>query len=160
MARPIRISVIGGGKATPQEVRAAEAVGRGISEAGAILICGGMGGIMAAAAKACREAGGLTVGILPGYDPDDCAPDIQIPIVTGMQEARNIIVAASGDAVIAIGGSLGTLTELGFALKLRRPVIGIGTWTLDPARCPAHAVIISAVSPEEAVAKALAAARR
>jgi len=157
MERPVRISVIGGGRATPEEARVAEAVGRAVAEAGAVLICGGLGGIMTAAARGCRAAGGLTVGILPGYDSDEAGPDILIPIVTGLNEARNVIVAASGDAVIAIGGALGTLTEIGFALKLRRPVIGLGTWTLDKSRLPAGAQIVAAATPEDAVAKALAA---
>jgi len=157
MERPVRISVIGGGRAAPEEVTAAEAVGRGIAEASAVLVCGGLGGIMAAAARGCRHARGLTVGILPGYDSADAAPDILIPIVTGLNEARNVVVAASGDAVIAIGGALGTLTEIGFALKLRRPVIGLGTWTLDESRLPAGARIIPAATPGDAVAKALAA---
>jgi len=159
MTRPLRISVIGGGRATADELATAESVGRAIAQAGAVLVCGGLGGVMEAAAHGAREAGGLTVGILPGYDAHVAAPDILVPIVTGMHEARNVIVAASGDAVIAVGGSLGTLTEIGFALKLRRPVIGLGTWSLDPSRVPADARFIAAETPEAAVAAAVRACR-
>lgn len=159
MERPVRISVIGGGRAAEDERRAAEEVGREIARAGAVLVCGGLGGVMAAAARGCRAGGGITIGILPGYDPAAAAPDILIPILTGLNEARNVIVAATGDAVIAIGGSLGTLTEIGFALKLRRPVVGLGTWTLEEERLPAGVGIIPAASPAEAVARALEACR-
>jgi uncharacterized protein (TIGR00725 family) len=156
MPSRVRIAVIGGGACTGEEGRTAEAVGRGVAARGAILITGGLGGVMAAASKGAREGGGLVVGILPGRRAADANPDVEIPIVTGMGEARNVIVAGSADAVIAVGGQLGTLSEIAFALMRAIPVVGIGTWELDAARHSGPGVI-HARDADEAVAKAFAA---
>ncbi|KPJ63105.1 MAG: hypothetical protein AMS15_01775 [Planctomycetes bacterium DG_23] len=155
MSSKYRIAVIGSGDASERESRLAEEVGREIGRQGAILVCGGLGGVMESASKGAREAGGLTVGILPGMDSKSANPYIDIPIPTGLGEARNAIVAVSGDAVIAIGGSLGTLSEIAFALKARIPVIALSTWDLDEARLPKDVRILRAKDARDAVAKAI-----
>lgn len=153
MGRSICISVIGTSSATIEEARIAQEVGRQIAKQGAVLICGGLGGVMEAVSRGAKEAGGITVGILPGEDPASANPYIDIPIVTGLSFARNVIVASSGDAVIAVGGKLGTLTEIAFALMKGIPVIGIGTWALEKERLDGYGVII-ARDAREAVEKA------
>jgi uncharacterized protein (TIGR00725 family) len=122
------IAVIGGG-AAPSEIRElAFEVGYQIASHGAILICGGLGGVMESAAKGARELGGRTIGILPGYDPESANRFIDLPIATGVGEARNVIIIASADAVVALAGEGGTLSEIGFALWLRRPVVALSSW--------------------------------
>jgi uncharacterized protein (TIGR00725 family) len=153
--RPI-VAVVGGGLCSPQEAASAEAVGRHLAEAGAILICGGMGGVMAAACRGARSAGGVTIGVLPGFNAADANPHVDIPIVTGMGEARNVIIVRTASAVIAVGGEFGTLSEIAFALKLGRPVVGLGTWELARENRPAEA-IVRAKAPDEAVRLALSA---
>ena len=106
-------------------------VGRGIAERGAVLICGGMTGVMEHAARGARAAGGLTIGLLPTEDPDDANPYIDVAIATGIGDSRNAILARTADGVIAIGGGLGTLSEIALALRNRRPTIGIRTWRFD-----------------------------
>ena len=110
--------------------RDAEAVGRGIAEAGAVLVCGGRSGVMEAASRGAREAGGEVIGILPSLSPGDANEYVSHPVATGVGHARNLAVVASGDAVIAIGGEWGTLSEIALARRLERPVIG-----LRPGRC-------------------------
>jgi len=153
--KPI-VAVVGGGICSPEEAALAEAVGRGLAEAGATLICGGMGGVMAAACRGARSAGGLTVGVLPGHSAADANPHLDVPVVTGMGEARNVIIVRTASAVIAVGGEYGTLSEIAFALKLGRPVIGLGTWELAKEGRPTQA-IVKAQTAEEAVRLALAA---
>jgi hypothetical protein len=137
----------------------AERVGAAIAAAGAVLVCGGLGGVMEAASRGAARAGGVVVGVLPGADRADANRWVTIPIVTGMGEARNVLVVRSSEAVIAIGGMYGTLSEIALALKLGRPVIGLGTWRLrQPER--RHVPIITARSPGDAVTRALLAARR
>ncbi|MEE9200252.1 MAG: TIGR00725 family protein [Candidatus Brocadiales bacterium] len=131
MAKKRCISVIGASSASDEELRVAEAVGREVAKRGAVLICGGLGGVMEAAARGAKEAGGLTVGILPGEDTAEMNPYIDIPIVTGIGYARNALVAYSGDAIIAVGGKLGTLSEMAYGLMKYKPVVGIGTWGFD-----------------------------
>jgi uncharacterized protein (TIGR00725 family) len=106
-------------------------VGRGIAERGAVLICGGMTGVMEHAARGARAAGGLTIGLLPTDDPDDANPHIDVAIATGIGHARNAILARTADGVIAIGGGLGTLSEIALALRNRTPIIGLRTWRFD-----------------------------
>jgi uncharacterized protein (TIGR00725 family) len=148
------VAVVGGGLCSPQEAAAAEAVGRQLAEAGAILICGGMGGVMAAACRGAKSVGGLTIGVLPGFNAGDANPHVDVPIVTGMGEARNVIIVRTASAVIAVGGEFGTLSEIAFALKLGRPVIGLGTWELAREARPVQAVV-RAETPDEAVRLAL-----
>ena len=134
MPKKICISVIGSGSGdtlSPQIAKIAHEVGSEIAKRGAVLICGGLGGVMAEAAKGAKEKGGLTVGILPGEDSDSANPFIDIILPTGLGFARNILVAYSGDAIIAVSGSLGTLSEISYALLKKKPVIGIHTWNLE-----------------------------
>jgi len=119
------VAVVGGGTCTPQEAAWATAVGRLIAERGAVLLCGGLGGVMAAAARGAKQAGGLTVGILPGNDPREANPDIDIALATGMGEMRNALIVRAARAVIAIGGGWGTLSEIAMARRIETPVVGL-----------------------------------
>ncbi|MGQ9569628.1 MAG: TIGR00725 family protein [Thermodesulfovibrionales bacterium] len=140
------ISVIGAGTADVATLKTAEEVGRLIAKHGAILICGGLEGVMEAASKGAHMEGGITVGILPQNNKNEANPYIDIPIVTGFGEGRNVIISRSADAIIAIGGEYGTLSEIAFGLKMGKPVIGIRTWDIKG--------IIKAKSAEDAVKKA------
>jgi uncharacterized protein (TIGR00725 family) len=106
-------------------------LGRGIAQRDAVLVCGGLTGVMEHAARGARAAGGLTVGLLPGDDPDEANEHIDVAIATGLGHARNAILARTADGVVAVGGGLGTLSEIALALRNRRPAIGIKTWHLD-----------------------------
>ncbi|MGI8513240.1 MAG: TIGR00725 family protein [Solirubrobacteraceae bacterium] len=128
-ARPL-IAVVGSWRPDPQRDAAAEAVGRGLAEAGAVVVCGGMSGVMEAACRGAAGAGGLTVGLLPGGDPGEGNAWVDVAIPTAMAELRNGLIARAGRAMIAIGGEWGTLSEVAFALKLGRPVVGLDTWEL------------------------------
>ena len=156
---PVYVSVIGAGEAGPDELAAAEAVGRELARAGAILVSGGRGGVMEAACRGAAEAHGTTVGLLPEGDRGSANPFLTVSVPTGMGELRNGLVARAGDAVIAVGGEFGTLSEIAFALRLGRPVVGLGTWELARAGEPVEA-IEPASTPAEAVERALALARR
>lgn len=151
------IAVIGAGECTPEVARLAEEVGRRLAEKGAILICGGLGGVMEAACRGANSAGGTTVGVLSGTNPGDANPYVDIPIVTGMGQARNVIVVASAEAAIAVGGGYGTLSEIGHARKLDIPVVGLETWSLKKE---GYTGIVEAKSPAEAVGKAVAWAKK
>ena len=165
MASPTRsgtqliVAVIGGSAPTPEEAAAAEAVGRALAEGDAVLICGGRGGVMEAACRGAKSAGGLTVGILPGTSPGQANPHVDIPIVTGIGQARNAIITRTAHAAVAIGGSYGTLSEIAFALAFGVPVVGLGTWEVRREGHPT-APITYAATPEEAAARALDLARR
>jgi len=148
------IAVIGGSQCSAQEVKLAETVGRELAKRGAILVCGGLGGVMEAACKGASSEGGVTIGILPGDNYKAANPYVQIPIVTGMGYARNIAVVKSAQAVIAIGGSYGTLSEISHALQSNIPVIGLNTWSLSRNGQPDNS-IIPAQNPTDAVNKAL-----
>ncbi len=148
------IAVIGGFPCTPEEARQAEAVGRQLAKKGATLICGGEGGVMEAACKGCRSEGGLTIGILPGESRRTANPYVDVPIVTGIGAARNVIVVKSAQAIIAVGGGYGTLSEISFALKNQIPVIGLGTWTFSREGEPENS-IIRVTDPIEAANLAL-----
>ena len=154
MIGPI-IAVIGGARPTPEEAATAEAVGRALAESGAVLICGGLGGVMEAACRGAKSAGGLTVGILPGTDASEANPYVDVPIVTGMHCARNVIIARTAQVVIAIGGSYGTLSEIAYTLNFGKPVVGLGTWEVQ-REGHSHVPIIRAGTPHEAVERALA----
>lgn len=146
----MQIAVIGPGKATSQECEAAYATGRMIAVSGSVLVCGGLGGVMEAVCKGAKEAGGTTVGILPGTEGGN--PYLDITIRTGLGIARNALVVLSGDAVVAVGGNYGTLSEVAIALRSGRPVFGIHTWDIEG--------VISCSSPEEAVSRAVRDAAR
>lgn len=109
-------------------------VGRGIAQRGAILICGGMTGVMEHAARGAQSLGGVTIGLLPTDDAADANPYIDVPIATGLGHARNAILALTADGVIAIGGGLGTLSEIALALRNKKPVVGLRTWQFDRER--------------------------
>jgi uncharacterized protein (TIGR00725 family) len=125
------ISVIGGGRCGAAEYALAEEVGRLVAQEGATLVCGGLSGVMEAAARGAKEAGGVTIGILPGHDRALANPYLDHVLTTGMGHARNLAVVSSGDAVIAIGGSYGTLSEIGLAARIGRPVVILGGWRLQ-----------------------------
>jgi uncharacterized protein (TIGR00725 family) len=129
---PIYIAVVGSGTADARLEALAEALGREIALAGAVLVCGGLGGVMEAACRGARSAGGRTLGILPGESRDGQNPHLDLSIVTGMGHARNALVARSADAVIALRGGPGTLSEIALAIKMGRPVVGLGAWSELP----------------------------
>jgi uncharacterized protein (TIGR00725 family) len=145
------VAVCGPGSATEEEERWAEEVGRRLAEAGAVVVCGGLGGVMDAAARGAAAAGGAVVGILPGEDRLGASEHLSVAIPTGMGEARNAIIARAADAVIAIGGEWGTLSEIALARKMGKPVVGLGTWRfVDRGED-----ITRAASPEDAVDRVL-----
>jgi uncharacterized protein (TIGR00725 family) len=158
MDRSPFITVIGASSCSTDEERLAEEVGRELARRGATLICGGLEGVMQAACRGAHSEGGLTVGILPGNRREDANPYVRIPIVTGMGYARNPIVVRSGQAVIAVGGSYGTLSEIAYAFQDNIPVIGLGTWSLQ--RCDGmNDSIIIADDAADAVEKAITISR-
>jgi len=124
------ISVIGGRRVEKKLLLAAEKAGRLIARKDAVVVCGGLGGVMEAVSRGVKAEGGLTIGILPQEHKRDINKYIDIPVVTGMGIGRNVIIARTGDAVIAIGGEYGTLSEIAFALQLGKPVVGIDTWDI------------------------------
>jgi uncharacterized protein (TIGR00725 family) len=154
MKKDTYIAVIGPSAATPAEHTLGEEVGRLIAESGAVLVSGGLGGLMEAAASGCAKAGGRSVGVLPGETRAGANPYLTTVVVTGMGEARNAIVVRTADAVIAVRGEFGTLSEIALALKMGKPVVGLGTWELAKDGAPVDA-IVRADSPADAVATAL-----
>ena len=144
----IQIGVIGAGQCSLEIERLAEEVGREIAKKKALIICGGLGGVMEASARGAKKEGGVTIGILPGFSFEDANPFIDIPIVTGLSHARNVLVVRSSQAIIAVEGGYGTLSEIGIALKLRKPVVGLRTWNISKK-------IITVETPEDAVKKAM-----
>jgi hypothetical protein len=148
------VAVCGSAEATTQEEAWAEEVGRLIAEADAVLVCGGLGGVMDAAARGCEAGGGASIGILPGERRDAASPHLTVSIPTGLGEARNALVVRAADAVIAIGGEFGTLSEIALALKVGKPVIGLGTWELAKAGAVVQ-TIVRTKAPGEAVRAAL-----
>ncbi|MFQ5896691.1 MAG: TIGR00725 family protein [Candidatus Methylomirabilia bacterium] len=147
------MGVVGASQCSEQVSDLAEAVGKGVAAAGATLVSGGLGGVMEAAARGARAAGGLTVGILPGPTHRDANPFTDIAIVTDLGHARNAVVVRSSHAVIALPGEYGTLSEVALALKMGIPVVGLQSWGhLDG--------VARADSPDEAVALALSWAER
>jgi len=140
------VAVVGPGEATAEQIEHAEAVGGGLAAAGAVLVCGGLGGIMEAACRGAAEQGGATVGLLPGSDRSAANEWVSIAIPTGLGELRNGLIVRTADVVIAVGGGHGTLSEVALALKTRVPVVGLGTWEIDG--------VLRVGSPEEAVERA------
>ena len=149
------MAVVGDGRCSAEVAALAEAVGRELAQRGAILVCGGLGGVMEAACRGAKGAGGLTIGILPGSLRHDANRYVDVPIVTGLGQARNVLVVQSAQAVIAVHGEYGTLSEIAHALKLGIPVVGLHTWSLAQEGQERRA-IIRAQTPQEAVEKALA----
>jgi len=159
MGRPVTIAVIGEGDPTPEIAMLAEAVGGEIASAGAVLVCGGLAGVMEAACRGAYQQGGVTIGILPGLRPGDANPYVTYPIPTGLGHARNILVVRSAQAVIAIGGKYGTLSEIAFAKIEGVAVIGLQTWEVRREGVDED-WIARARDPKEAVKMALEAAKK
>jgi uncharacterized protein (TIGR00725 family) len=155
LTRERYVAVVGPSAGTPAELALGEEIGRLIGRAGAVLVCGGMGGVMEAAASGCAEAGGKSVGVLPGDSRLDANPYLTVAVATGMGEGRYVVVVRTADVVIAVHGEFGTLSEIALALKIGKPVVGLGTWELGRGGLPVDA-IVQAEDPEAAVEKALA----
>jgi uncharacterized protein (TIGR00725 family) len=153
------IAVVGSGEAVPDELAVAEEAGAAVAEAGCGLVCGGLGGVMEAACRGARSRGGLTLGLLPGVDREAANGWVVVAVPTGLGEARNALVVRAADAVVAIGGGWGTLSEIALALKAGLPVVGIGTWepVLDGEVASG---VVTADDPHFAVAEALRLAGR
>jgi len=126
----IGVAVVGSGNCSLGDEQLAEEVGRRLAEAGALVVTGGLGGVMAAACRGARVAGGTTVGILPGERRSDANRWVSVAVPTGLGEGRNLVVVRAADVLVAVGGEYGTLSEIAFALKLGRPVVGLATWEL------------------------------
>lgn len=149
----IYVAVVGGAKCSTEESRLAYQVGAAIVRRGGTVICGGGVGVMEAASKSAKEAGGIVIGILPGESPHEGNSHLTAAIATGIGEARNAIIARTADAVIAVGGEYGTLSEIALALKMNKPVIGIKSWQLKPP-FPLKSSIVVAATAAEAVEQA------
>jgi uncharacterized protein (TIGR00725 family) len=149
--RPPYVAVVGGSDATADQNRAAEEVGGGLARAGAIVVTGGRGGVMEAASRGARTAGGVVVGLLPGTTRAEANEWVTVALPTGLGELRNGLVVRSADVVVAVGGAYGTLSEIALALAAGVPVIGLGSWSIDG--------IEVVTSPSEAVGRALELAR-
>jgi uncharacterized protein (TIGR00725 family) len=148
MTRTPYVAVVGPGEASPQEAQLAEEVGARLADAGAVVVTGGLGGVMEAACRGARSRRGHTLGILPGEDRDAANGWVEVAVATGLGELRNGLVVRAGDALVAIGGGHGTLSEVALALKLGRRVVGLGTWDV-------HGVE-HVSTPEEAVDRVVA----
>ena len=153
--QPVRplVAVIGGSTCTSEEAEWAGVVGRLLAERGAVLLCGGLGGVMEAAARGAKQGQGLTVGILPGNDPADANPFIDVPLATGMGEMRNALIVRAAQAVIAIGGGWGTLSEIALAQRIGTPIVGLHD------AFPSVVDMPRVTTPEQAVRWALEQAR-
>jgi uncharacterized protein (TIGR00725 family) len=128
------VAVVGASEATDEEAEVARAVGAGLARRGAIVVTGGRGGVMAAASRGAAESGGTAVGILPGPDREEANDWVTVALPTGLGELRNGLVVRAADAVIAVGGAYGTLSEIALALRAGVPVIGVGTWEIEGVR--------------------------
>ncbi|MGH2692245.1 MAG: TIGR00725 family protein [Actinomycetota bacterium] len=148
------VAVCGSSVGTDEELANAEEVGRLLAEAGAIVICGGLGGVMDAAARGAKAGGGISVGLLPGDDRVGASEHLTLALPTGMGETRNALIVRAADAVIAIGGEWGTLSEIALAMRTGKPVVGLGTWELSQSGRSADGML-TAESPEDAVRLAL-----
>jgi uncharacterized protein (TIGR00725 family) len=137
------VAVVGPGEASAQELHDAEEIGAGLAAAGAVVVTGGLGGVMEAACRGARSKRGRTLGILPGDDRDAANGWVEIAVATGMGELRNGLVVRSADALVAVGGGHGTLSEIALALKTGRPVVGLGSWEvhgIEHVRTPREAI--------------------
>ncbi len=153
------IAVVGDSSCSPEEAKLAETVGELLAQQHVTVICGGLSGVMEAVCRGAKSKGGLTVGILPGQDPSTANPWVDVPVVTGIGEARNAVVVKSAQAVIAIGGRYGTRSEIAYALKRRIRVIGLNTWSLSRDGQEDDS-IVRVRSALEAVNKAISLAKR
>lgn len=151
----IQIAVVGGSEPTDAELADAEVIGAELAAAGAVVVCGGLGGVMEAACRGAKSAGGTTVGILPGTDVAAANRWVDVAVPTGMGEGRNVLVVRSAAAVIAVGGGYGTLSEIALALRAGTPVVGLRTWSLVRGDGTADGGIETAQDPRTAAARAL-----
>ena len=154
----MNVSVIGSGgcEESSEAWRLAEDVGRLLAEAGATVVCGGLGGVMEAAARGATEAGGTVIGIVPGASPEEANPHCTHVVASGVGQARNLAVVASGGVTIAVGGEWGTLSEIGFARALGRTVVALRSWTLSgEGQMESAPGVVAASTPQEAVSVAL-----
>src|ERR1700722_9524251 len=147
-----QIAVVGGSEAAAPLIATAEAVGAALASGGAIVVCGGLGGVMAAACRGAKSAGGVTVGILPGRDPAAANAWVDVVIASGLGEARNALVVGSAAVVIAVAGEYGTLSEIALALRAGIPVLGLGTWSLIRPDGTADVGVVPVSNPTEAAA--------
>jgi len=148
VGNPIYVAVIGGGEASPDLLDLAREVGREVARRGAVLLCGGLGGVMAAAAQGAQEEGGVSIGILPDPDRSRANPYLTYSLPTNLGHARNVLIAHAADALIAVDGGHGTISEAAIALKLGKPVIGLHvSWDMPG--------LSRAATPGEAVAAAM-----
>jgi uncharacterized protein (TIGR00725 family) len=147
MGWPQYVGVVGAGDCPGSIYHLAEILGSHIAKMGWVLVCGGLGGVMEAAAKGCAAGGGMTVGLLPGLERESANPHIRIPIPTGLGEGRNLLVVRASDLIFAVAGGHGTLSEIALALKTGKPVVGLETWKDISG-------IAYAVAPEDAIQKA------
>ena len=156
----IYVAVCGPDPAGHEVAAHAEEIGRLLARAGAILVCGGLGGVMESAARGVAAEGGVSIGILPDQSRAVANPHLTYSIPTGMGEMRNALIVRSADAVIAVAGEFGTLSEIAFALKTGVPVVGLGTWELSKSGQPVDDPMVRVRTPAEAVAEALRLAGR
>ncbi|AHY45751.1 TIGR00725: TIGR00725 family protein [Rubrobacter radiotolerans] len=147
MSAPVYVSVVGAGSATDEEYERAREIGRLVAERGGVVVCGGLGGVMEAAARGAAEAGGVALGVLPDEDRSRANPYVTYAVASGVGQARNLAVVATGDVVVAVGGEYGTLSEVGLAGKVGRRVVSLGSWDVGD-----H--VVRAASAEEAVERA------
>jgi len=161
-SRPLQIAVVGAGTCGAELAAAARAVGRGLARSGAVVLTGGRTGVMEAASAGAREAGGTTVGILPGADAASSPPNphVQVALYTGLGQARNQVLVLSASAVVAVGGAWGTLVEIALALKHRIPVVTLESWDLQRPDEEDEPLLMKARTAEDAVRLALQAAKK
>lgn len=154
-SRP-HVAVVGSAQATDKELAAADEIGGLLAASSAVLVCGGLGGVMEAACRGAARAGGLTIGILPGDRRQDANPWVGVAVPTGMGELRNGLVVRTADVLLAIGGEYGTLSEIALALKIGRPVVGLRSFSVVRPDATPDTGVVPARDPADAVARALA----
>ena len=150
----VHVAVSGGGEADEEACRLAEDVGRELARRGAVVVTGGLGGAMAAASRGAKTAGGTTIGVLPGHDRDDANPWVDVAVATGLGEGRNVVLVRTVDAVVAVAGEFGTLSEIALALRAGKPVVGLVTWELVRDGRPVEDIVV-APTPADAADKAV-----
>jgi uncharacterized protein (TIGR00725 family) len=155
----VHVAVVGGGEAGDDVCRLAEDLGRELARRGAVVVTGGLGGVMAAASRGAKDGQGSTIGILPGADRADANPWVDVAVPTGLGEGRNLLVVRAADAVVAVAGEFGTLSEIALALRAGTPVIGLRTWELTRDGRPVDAIVVAS-TPADAAGKAVALATR
>lgn len=153
--RSPHVAVVGGNEADAGTAAVAEAVGKFVARSGAVVVCGGLGGVMEAACRGAKSEGGVTVGILPTDDRSHANRYVDVAVATGLGEARNAVVVRTADVLVAVGGEFGTLSEIALALRAGKPVVGLSTWELARGGEPVEAIVVAA-DAAGAVAQALA----